>query len=390
MLRIGRLHLEQRASVATTPEQAVVKHKRCVFVGDPGAGKATLLKYLALKSAAKQLTSLPDFPIHIELNAFASSGYRDLLDFASTRWDDRYGFPKAEARAYMEEALKCGQAFLLLDALDEAMVGANSDEADASYKLVSEAIQNVATRYHQSPIVVTARKAGYYQHARLTGFTELEVLDFRQQDIEQFIRQWFDSSPRTRIHANADDLITKLSRNTRLQTLAANPLLLSLIVIVYEDQLELPEQRAELYRRCVEILLTKWDSSRDIVRRRIFKPDKKLMLLKEIAWHFHSRGQRYVAESELLNVIRGYLPKIGIDADQDIAILEEIAAENGLLKEQAHSWYGFLHLTLQEYFVALYITDNAQVYELLKHIGDPGGKRSFCSTLDKCLTPVSF
>ena len=161
MLRAGRMQLEQRASVATSPEQAIGRHKRCVFVGDPGAGKTTLLKYLTLKSAAKQLHGLPDFPIHIELNAFASSGYRDLLDLASTRWADRYGFPKAEARTYMDEALKDGQAFLLLDALDEAMVGTNSDEADASYKLVSEAIQNVATRYHQSPIVVTARKAGY-------------------------------------------------------------------------------------------------------------------------------------------------------------------------------------------------------------------------------------
>jgi hypothetical protein len=52
-----------------------------------------------------------DFPIHIELNAFASSGFHDLLDFASTRWDDRYGFPKAEAHAYKEPVIICWSAF---------------------------------------------------------------------------------------------------------------------------------------------------------------------------------------------------------------------------------------------------------------------------------------
>ena len=38
------------------------------------------------------------------------------------------------------------------------------------------------------------------------------------------------------------------------------------------------------------------------------------------------------------------------------AILDEIAAQYGLLKVQAHGWYGFLHLTLQEYFAALAAT----------------------------------
>jgi predicted NACHT family NTPase len=51
-------------------------------------------------------------------------------------------------------------------------------------------------------------------------------------------------------------------------------------------------------------------------------------------------------------------------------VLEEIAAENGLLKEQARHWYGFLHLTLQEYFVALYVVDHQELNTLIAHLGD--------------------
>ena len=40
----------------------------------------------------------------------------------------------------------------------------------------------------------------------------------------------------------------KLERNPRMQALAANPLLLSLIVLVYEAQLDLPDRRAEDHR----------------------------------------------------------------------------------------------------------------------------------------------
>ena len=371
LLRAGRLHLEQRVQAAVDPEAAIVTHRRCVFVGDPGAGKTTMLKYLAIKSANKGCTDLPDLPIHIELSEFAASGSHDLLDVASTRWDNMYGFPKAEARLCMEAALQKGEALLLLDALDQTVIGMTNAEADASYKRVSDAIAQVATRYHQAPIVVTARKAAYYQHARLAGFTELEVLEFRQEEIERFIRQWFAHATKIRKGTSADELIKKLARNARLQALAGNPLLLSLIVIVYEDRLELPDKRAELYKDCVEILLTKWDTSREIRRRQAFPPTKKHLLLKKIAWHFHKQGQRYVREGELLTVIADFLPALGIAVGQDTHILEEIVAENGLLKEQARHWYGFLHLTLQEYFAALYVANSGQLADIIPYIGDP-------------------
>jgi GTPase SAR1 family protein len=371
LLQAGLKHLESRMSTSLEPDEAIRTYGRCIIVGDPGAGKSTLLKYLTLKSVDKELPNLPDFPILIELNDFAISGHEDLLDFISTRWNDRYGFPKVEAYAFMEEHLASGNALLLLDALDETVIGEILDEAEASYRRVTTAIMELASRYHNSPIVVTARKAGYRQRTRLEGFTELEVLDFRPEDIQQFVINWFACHPNLRRQANAENLNIRLERNPRIQALAANPLLLALIVIVYEAQLDLPDRRAELYKQCVDTLLIKWDASRDIRRRREFKPEHKQQLLREVAWYFHNQGQRYFLESELLRVIADFLPAIGLSVEQDRQVLAEIAAENGLLKEQAQGWHGFLHLTLQEYFVAQYAIDHNELDTLLVHLGDP-------------------
>src|SRR5204863_700991 len=126
-------------------------------------------------------------------NAFASSEYHDLLDFAANVWDERYAFLKADARVYMDEILKAGKALILLDALDETVIGEQVETAEASYKSVSDAIIQLATRYPQASIVVTARKAGYHQRMPLTGFTELELVDFRPEDIQQFIINRFAS-----------------------------------------------------------------------------------------------------------------------------------------------------------------------------------------------------
>ncbi|MEO6892813.1 MAG: NACHT domain-containing protein [Ktedonobacteraceae bacterium] len=373
LLRTQQRRVESRASAAVDPAEAVNTYRRCVIVGDPGAGKTTLLKYLALKAVNGQLPDLPTLPIHIELNAFAGSGQADLLAFAAATWEERYGFPKAQAHSFMEQHLNAGGAMLLLDALDETVIGTTVEEAEASYRRVSSAILAAATRYPRAPVVVTARKAGYYQRPRLAGFTELETLEFRPQDIWQFIEKWFEQHT-TRRQTSAADLNERLQRQPRMLSLAANPLLLSLIVIVYEDFQALPDSPAHLYTRCMETLLGKWDSGRDVTRNRQFSPDHKRQLLEEVAWHFHNQRLRYFPAEELLALIAGFLAALGIPESQNAAILREISQESGLLKEQAQGWYGFLHLTLQEYFTARYAMQQAQaeVFEtLLKRLNDP-------------------
>ncbi len=371
LLQANQLYLENRFSAALEPDEAIRRFRHCIVLGDPGAGKTTLLKNLALRSVDRQLVGLPHLPIHIELNAFANSNHSNLIDFAAAQWEKRYGFPKSEARSTLIKHLKAGSALLLLDALDETVIGETASRAENSYRRVSEAIMTIAMRYHQSFIVVTARKAGYHQRPTLTGFTELVVLDFRPQDIRQFVNNWFACHQDTLKRSNTTELNSKLDRNPRIQALAANPLLLSLIVILYEAHLDLPDRRAELYKQCVDTLMIRWDASRNIRRRRQFKPEHKHLLLDEIAWHFHKQGRRYFPEKDLLEIIADFLPAIGLPANQNKDVLAEIANENGLIKEQAHGWHGFLHLTLQEYFVAQHVADRNQLGLLLAHWGEP-------------------
>ena len=164
--------------------------------------------------------------------------------------------------------------------------------------------------------------------------------------LELFLK-WFACAHDRQKEATTLDLNAKLRRNARIQALAANPLLLSLIVLVYEAQLDLPDRRADLYKRCVEVLLTEWDARRNIRRRREFKPEHKQQLLAGLAWHFHTQGRRYFPERELQVEIARFLPALGLLVQQYERVLKEITNENGLLKEQARGWYGFLHLMLK-------------------------------------------
>ncbi|MEO6893066.1 MAG: TIR domain-containing protein, partial [Ktedonobacteraceae bacterium] len=132
--------LEERFTTAIDPEVAIRKYNHCIILGDPGAGKTTLLKYLATKSIENQLLDLPALPLYIRLNAFAASGYDDILAFAAATWASdykHYDISKEEALAYIKDQVAQGNILLLLDALDEAAIGETVEAAEASYRRVA-------------------------------------------------------------------------------------------------------------------------------------------------------------------------------------------------------------------------------------------------------------
>src|SRR6266581_7936345 len=354
------------------PEKAIHTFPRCVIMGGPGAGKTTLLQHLAIMAAQRSMIEMPSLlPIYVELESFVRSGLHDLLDFVSSIWEGTYAFPALQARLLLENYLDEGKALLLLDALDEAVVGETLEAAEQSYEGVSQAILTLAASYPKASLVVTIRKANYRQHKPLVNFTALEVMNFRFEDVKHFVHNWYNAAYDLYAEEKSANLIKLLDANPRLQTMAANPLLLALIMLAYESRPVLPERRAELYQICIETVLAKWDARLGLRREWEFKTEQKHQLLKVIAWHFHGKRQCFFTEHDLLQIITEFLTAINVPAVRNNDILQEIVSELGVLKEQAMGWYGFLHLTLQEYFAAEYIIDHQKYEELLRHRADP-------------------
>jgi predicted NACHT family NTPase len=331
--------------------EAAQKYQRFVVLGNPGSGKTTYLKYLALYYAGKigdsdgKRPQKTLFPIFISLRTIAekrNSIFKMLL----------YKLEQAQipsAKDFLENLLKKGNCILLLDGFDELTKGQQISLA----KDLVEFTKN--TEYSKNSIVISSRVTDFL--TQLTSFVELQNVEFDESSIKKFIQNWFHSSD----HIQAKELIKIIFRDANLKELASNPLLLSLICILYKYDLHIPSNKGELYTRCTECLLREWDTDRGFRRETAYEKlsdIRKLQLFSELAFNFFVEGRLLFEKKLLIKELRNFIIGLDINPDETESVLKEIESHHGILVERAQKIYSFSHLTFQEYFVAKHIVEN--------------------------------
>jgi hypothetical protein len=144
----------------------------------------------------------------------------------------------------------------------------------------------------------------------------------------------------------------------RIKSLAANPLMLTIIALVHRIEAELPHERVKLYDKCVTTLVETWDKVRGM------KTTLRRRLLEKLAYWMHNqpgeKGRtREVREGTLRLQLAHFLqsdPKNNMDEDRIRKEVENfitlVKSRSGLLVERGEGVYTFSHLTFQEYLAA--------------------------------------
>ncbi len=372
--------MEQQTRTILEPEYAITHFKHCVILGEPGTGKTLFLKYCALKAASGEFGSSRAIPLYIDLQAFANTEQDDLLQFAVRSWDT-YGFPENDALPYLKKRLQGGSALVLLDTLDEALIRERPQKVRESYERLIFNIKCLALDYPQALIVVAARSVESQQFRLLPHFTHLQLSGFNERNVEQFVRQWFGSLRSTRYRSPTEQvqqgnrLLEEFRRVPEFRSLTAHPLLLTLLVMLYEKRVSpLPVQLAEIYQKCSDLLLTQHNSRGSDADLPGWRIEQQRSLLEQTAWHFHKRRKRYFSEDELLELPSDSdaYPVTLLLREQSSSMGDKILFSTYHLREEFSGQYAFLHSSFQEYFAASFVVKNTtEVTEtLLKHRND--------------------
>ena len=333
--------------------EVVKSLQKILVLGKPGAGKTTFLRYITLLALDGRLPE-NRLPIFVGLKDWIDSG-KSLLDYIVTEFAI---CGLEEALPYIEHTLIKGRGLLLLDGLDEV----TGDIGRA----IKE-IRDFTDKYDQNQFVLSCRIAA--NQYVFEQFTEVEIADFSDNQIQTFIDRWFAEDDKT-----AGECWEQLNEtgNEPIKELAAIPLLLTLLCITYDKRLDFPRSRSELYKEAIDALLKEWDSSRRIRREEAYKKlslNRKENLLSHLAHQTFTAGQYFIRQQDMEHQIAEYIQHFP-DTQNDMldldskGILKAIESQHGLVVERAKGIYSFSHLTFQEYFTARYIVANQQKLSL--------------------------
>lgn len=375
--------------------EAIQHHQRFVVLGDPGSGKSTFLRFLALTFAQgpatlKERLGLDEdrLPILVPLSVF-SEARREQPDLALATFCSRYfltqGLP--DFSTLFADVLGSGHALVLLDGLDEMLTA----EARAA---VIQAVIEFTTIYPTTRVVITSRLAGYATGMLPASFSTFTLAPFDADDIKRFARQWSlafeaiglaahtelppDACQRATLRA--ESLTAAATSHPGIQRLATNPLLLTLLALIHHQGTRLPHRRSELYRLCVEALAETWNLARSLTGRPIdlYLGNRRLdeqfvvQTLAPVAYWMHEQKPTgVISRAELeARIAAQWSEHDGLPTERALALAHDFVSlareQMGLLVERAADEFSFLHLSVQEYLAARFLVGCTDTYERVK------------------------
>ena len=389
--QVQRLSEKERAALQEKrmerrTSDALARSQRLVILGDPGTGKTTSLNFTTLMlaygyGAARLNLDAPYIPIKVRL-----ADYADELKTNSSLSLDNFIFQIYSKKTastisldeYLRYALETGGCLMLLDGLDEV-----GDDPQGDVLMRAKIVQNVQDfadgwcTDRSNRIVVSSRIEGYWD-GPLADFdhAELSPLQF-PDEVRDFLLHWFSayeqaqnaelSPEQASVQAQklVDAMMVEIEASESVQRLAANPLLLTILVLIHENVGKLPHRRAQLYETATKTLIESWRGAQTDRRTGLRDMDGEeignevvVRVVAELAYRLHQEQPDGTAP---LKVWRERLTDIlEEDYEEDAPVITErflkhIRLESGLLVERGLGKYGFFHLTFEEYLTAKHI-----------------------------------
>jgi formylglycine-generating enzyme required for sulfatase activity len=193
------------------------------------------------------------------------------------------------------------------------------------------------------------------------------------EQIDKLVKQaYYAIFPRSDAKAKqqADDLLSNIQqleseRRRRLgdniEPLVDSPIMIRMLLIVHYNDRKLPDQRADLYQKTVDVILRPDHAPdqrvTDEIERRIGGSlAMNREMLQHLAFHMHKQGDeqgREIEEEKLRDILESepvYKPYVNELISQ--------TRQRGTLLEERGGLYRFIHLSFQEFLVGRYLIQN--------------------------------
>ncbi len=406
----------------TSVLRALLDTGRLVLLGDPGSGKSTLVSWISCQLAepmgslwTKYLDHSVPLPFIVrDLGITRDITWDGLLDRFLAQ---RPGKALADHRDVVEDLLTRGQALILVDGLDE--IG-NTEVLTALRNALFEGL----SRYPKCRWLVTSRIVGYdrmsfheiedndqtvpsgtlrsliespvkrevLRHSDIQAgdfwpkdmqdpiwkcvlqlFGRQYLAPFEDKQIAEFAQNWWLSHERSEdvAEGEAGDLVKAVHDHPGTERLARIPNLLTMMALIHRTRAQLPHGRANLYEDIAQAYLHTIDAFRKIDQTEYRYDDKRYWLAKIGYMMQRRRGRAWDGEGEILAKVSDVedwiveaMEEYGYGSDdtrrEAQLFMDHVARRSGLLIPRSEGHFAFVHLSFQEYFAAVYLSEQVK------------------------------
>jgi formylglycine-generating enzyme required for sulfatase activity len=292
---------ERSGEEALEPDKVMrlaFEHRRMLLViGDAGAGKTTLLQYYALSCLDGLRFDRLGFkaPVNVFYLPLREVEQVHSLPENLAMWAKRHH--RAISATAFEQWLGSGNTLVLFDGLDE--IGITEER-----KQMCGWIDGAWSGFEHVRFVVTSRRSGYRKEDGVelkADYEQVDVLDFTAEQQERFLKNWFNAAllrdtpdegvsseewpemARARAEAKTVKIIAHLKeeKNRGLKQIAAIPMILQIMAILWKRDEYLPDTREKLYSSVLDYLLELRDKHKNLKAR--MSAERSRMVLEPVA-----------------------------------------------------------------------------------------------------------
>ncbi len=318
--------------------------KFAIISGTGGLGKSMMMRHLML-NAIENFDDLKLFPIFVPL--------KDFDETAATLYDYTYSkigvFDSSLNANQFEQILDHGSCLLLFDGLDE--IGAGYTQR------FERELEALTDKYSKNMFILSSRP--FQSFVSFVRFSLLHLIPFTRRQAMQLVDSLEFRPDEPIIKKKFQAALEKMLFRTH-RSFTENPLLLTIMLLTFEQFAEVPSKMHIFYREAFEVLAKRHDASKGAYKRalktglsvdafadyfaelcfRSYNDEKFELTAEEFTGYYNNLNARVIANDKKTTV-RDFL---------------EDLCSNLCLMYYEGDRYHFTHRSFQEYFCALFFS----------------------------------